>query len=85
MSLWATFPCAQDVIEASRRHVDRRRRTSSSNGPFTLTELVPKDHVTLVPNPNWSGQKPALQEITIKFIDDLSAAFRPFQTDELRR
>ena len=54
------------------------------NGPFTIKELVAKDHVTLVPNPNWAGQKPALQEITIKFIDDLSAALRAFQTGELR-
>ena len=45
--------------------------------------MSPKDHATLAPNPNWAGQTPALQQITIKFIDDLSAAFKAFQTNEL--
>jgi oligopeptide transport system substrate-binding protein len=37
----------------------------------------------LTPNENWSGDAPALQEITIRFLDDLSAAFRAYQNDEL--
>jgi ABC-type oligopeptide transport system substrate-binding subunit len=37
----------------------------------------------LVPNPNWTGQAPALQEITVRFLDDYSAAFRQYQSGEL--
>lgn len=83
MSLWAAFPARQDVIE---QYGDKWTDPENIvvNGPFTLTEFVPKDHVTLKPNPNWALEpKPALQEITVKFIDDLSVAFRAFQTGEL--
>ena len=55
-----------------------------TNGPYTLKEVVAKDHATLVPNPNWSGQKPAIQQITLKFIDDLAAAFKAYQNGELQ-
>jgi len=81
-SLWATFPSRKDVItQFGDKWTDPANIVV--NGPFTVSELVAKDHVTLKPNPNWSGQKPALQEIRIKFIDDLSAAFKQFQTNEL--
>lgn len=83
MSLWAAFPARQDVIE---QYGDKWTDPGNIvvNGPFTLTEFVPKDHVTLKPNPEWTLEpKPALQEITVKFIDDLSVAFRAFQTGEL--
>jgi oligopeptide transport system substrate-binding protein len=81
-SLWATFPSRKDVIT---KFGDKWTDPANIvvNGPFTLTELVAKDHATLKPNPNWTGKKPALQQITVKFIDDLSAAFKAFQTGEL--
>ncbi|MDE3094748.1 MAG: peptide ABC transporter substrate-binding protein [Chloroflexota bacterium] len=82
-SLWATFPSRQDVIQ---KFGDKWTDPGNIvvNGPFTMSELVPKDHVTLKPNPEWSGQKPAIQQLTIKFIDDLSAALKSFQTGELQ-
>lgn len=82
-SLWATFPSRKDVIE---KFGDKWTDPANivTNGPFTMKELVAKDHVTLAPNPNWAGKKPVLQQITIKFIDDLAAAFKAFQTGELQ-
>ncbi len=83
MSLWATFPARQDVVEKyGEKWTDPGNIVV--NGPFTLTEFVPKDHVTLKPNPNWALEpKPQLQELTVKFIDDTEVAFRAFQTGEL--
>jgi len=85
MSLWAAFPARQDVIE---EHGDKWTDPGNivSNGPFILTELTPGagGHVVLEPNPNWALEpKPALRKLTIRFIDDLEAAFRAFQTGEL--
>jgi oligopeptide transport system substrate-binding protein len=82
-SLWATFPSRKDIIE---KFGDQWTEPANIvvNGPFTISELVPKDHVTLKPNPNWSGTTPALQQITIKFIDDLSASLKAYQTGELQ-
>ncbi len=82
-ALWPTFPSRQDLIEKFK---DAWTDPANIvvNGPFTLKEVVAKDHATLAPNPNWFGQKPALQQITVKFIDDLPAAFKAFQTGELQ-
>jgi oligopeptide transport system substrate-binding protein len=82
MALWAAFPSREDVITA-KGDAWTDPANIVVNGPFKAKEIVAKDHITLVPNPEWTGQKPALQEITIKFIDDLSAAFKAFQTGEL--
>jgi len=83
MALWVTFPARQDVIDANG---DAWTEPANivSNGPFKLSELTPGESLVLVPNENWSGQEPALQEITIRFLDDLSAAFRGYQNDELQ-
>ncbi len=83
MAMWPTFPVRQDIVE---KFGDRWTDPGNIvvNGPYTLSEMVPKDHVTLVPNPNWAlDPKPQVQEITVKFIDDLEVAFRAFQTGEL--
>ena len=85
MSLWAAFPARQDVIE---EHGDKWIEPGNivTNGPFIISELTPGagGNVVLTPNPNWALEpKPALRKITIRFIDDLEAAFRAFQTGEL--
>jgi oligopeptide transport system substrate-binding protein len=85
MSLWVGFPVRQDVIETyGEGWTDPAHIVV--NGPFTLTELVPGTggHAVLEPNPNWALQpEPILREITIRFIDDLEAAFQDFQAGEL--
>jgi ABC-type oligopeptide transport system substrate-binding subunit len=83
MAIWVTFPARLDVIEAHGEQWTAPENIVNS-GPFMLTAYLPGDSLTLEPNPNWIGQKPAIQEITIKFVDDLSAAFRSFQSDELQ-
>jgi len=83
MSLWATFPVRQDIVE---KFGDKWTDPANIvvNGPYTLTEFVAKDHVTLAPNPNWALEpKPLIQKLTVKFIDDQEVAFRAFQTGEL--
>jgi oligopeptide transport system substrate-binding protein len=85
MSLWAAFPAREDVIT---KYGDKWTDPGNivTNGPFILTGLTPGagGQVVLEPNPNWALEpKPALRKLTIKFIDDLEAAFRAFQTGEL--
>ncbi|MEX2246774.1 MAG: peptide ABC transporter substrate-binding protein [Dehalococcoidia bacterium] len=82
-ALWVTFPARQDVIEEfGQAWTDPGNIVT--NGPYTLSQVIPGDRAVLVPNENWTaGQTPAIQEITIRFYDDFSAAFRAFQTDEL--
>ncbi|MDF1873256.1 ABC transporter substrate-binding protein [Vannielia sp.] len=44
-------------------------------GPFTFTEWVQGDHVTLTRNEGYWGEAPALASATFKFISDPNAAF----------
>jgi ABC-type oligopeptide transport system substrate-binding subunit len=83
MAVWVTFPARLDVIE---QHGDAWTQPANivSNGPFMLESYTAGDSLVMVPNPNWSGEKPILQEITVKFIDDYSAAFRSYQSGELQ-
>ena len=79
-SLWTTFPARQDVIEANG---DAWTEPANivTNGPFTLSELVPNSHLVLGPNENWSGKAPALQEIRVNFAEP-EPAFDQFQNNE---
>jgi oligopeptide transport system substrate-binding protein len=83
MSLWSAFPARLDVIDQfGEKWTDPGNIVV--NGPYTITEFVPKDRVTLEPNPNWALEpKPTIQKLTIKFIDDTSVAFRAYQTGEI--
>ncbi|HEV2282278.1 MAG TPA: peptide ABC transporter substrate-binding protein [bacterium] len=39
-------------------------------GPFTVTEFVTDDHVTLTANPSYWGPKPKLQRIVVRIVPD---------------
>jgi oligopeptide transport system substrate-binding protein len=55
------------------------------NGPFKISEVVPKDHVTLVPNSNYVGTRsnPTLTKITEYYIDDETVAYAKYKSGEL--
>jgi len=85
MSLWVALPARQDVIDA---HGEDWTDPANIvvNGPFILTGLTPGagGEAILEPNPEWALEpEPTLRQITIKFIDDLQAAFQDFQDGEL--
>ena len=40
------------------------------SGPYSVAEWVRDDHITLVANPKWSGQKPAFDTVIIRDIPD---------------
>jgi oligopeptide transport system substrate-binding protein len=84
-SLWVTYPARKDVIEAKGDQWSLPENIVT-NGPFTLSEYTAGNggQAVLVPNPNWQGTEPALQQITVKFIDDLTAALRGFGTGEIQ-
>jgi len=85
MSLWVAFPARQDVIEEFGEDWTDPANIVV-NGPFILTGLTPGagGQAILEPNPEWALEpEPTLRKITIKFIDDLQAAFQAFQDGEL--
>ncbi|HEV2474959.1 MAG TPA: peptide ABC transporter substrate-binding protein [Candidatus Dormibacteraeota bacterium] len=52
------------------------------NGPYMLSEIVPKDHITLVPNKSYRTQ-PMLQKVNLLEITDANVEFAKFQNGEL--
>lgn len=52
-------------------------------GPFMIKEWVAGDHMTLVPNPNYFGGKPKLDQINIKFVPDTTTALAALKTGDV--
>jgi peptide/nickel transport system substrate-binding protein len=51
-----------------------------ASGPFVITEWVPGDHMTLLPNPNFPAGRAKLDRVQIKFIPDPETALAALQT-----
>jgi oligopeptide transport system substrate-binding protein len=95
VTLWVAVPIRKDVVESaaggSFPSTDTTKpetwannaSTIIGNGPFKISEIAPKDHVTLVPNPGYWGGAPHLQKITEYFIADANTLFAKYQTGAL--
>ncbi len=79
MSLWITYPAREDVVSANP-DTWSNPETIVANGPFTMTAFTPGNGglAVMAPNPGWQGKQPALQEVTIRFIDNLASALTDF-------
>jgi oligopeptide transport system substrate-binding protein len=95
VTLWVAVPLRKDVVESAAGGTFASTDTTKpeawannantiiGNGPFKISEIVSKDHVTLVPNPNYWGGAPKLQQLTYYFIADGNTAFSKYQTGAL--
>jgi oligopeptide transport system substrate-binding protein len=54
-----------------------------SSGPFMMKSWTHQAEIVLVPNPNWYGQKPTLQEIDFKIGGDPTADQATFEAGQL--
>jgi oligopeptide transport system substrate-binding protein len=95
VTLWVAEPLRQDVVESAAGGTFASTDTTKpeawaqkvdtiiGNGPFKISEIVSKDHVTLVPNSNYWGGGSTLQQIILYFIADGNTAFSKYQTGAL--
>jgi len=77
------YPVPKHVVE---EYGDNWTRPANivSNGPYTLTEWVPNDHITVVKNPLFfDADAVAIDEVVYYPTDDESAALRRFRAGEL--
>jgi oligopeptide transport system substrate-binding protein len=83
LAMWPTFPTPRQKVAT----VDAAwpgPMDNAYNGPFMPSAYTEKDHIDLVPNPNYTGdQKPQVTKITIKYIDDLSVAENAYRNGEV--
>lgn len=68
----------QDRAEAMKDGYD------FSGGPWRLDSWVKGVSVTLVPNENYWGEKPALKKVTFQFITDTAAAFLALKSGQVQ-
>ncbi|OIP81994.1 MAG: ABC transporter substrate-binding protein [Rhodobacterales bacterium CG2_30_65_12] len=64
-----------DAVIVAAESVEAAATAPVGTGPFTFTEWVQGDHVTLTRNDAYWGAAPALAKATFKFISDPNAAF----------
>ncbi|MHB8588676.1 MAG: peptide ABC transporter substrate-binding protein [Candidatus Dormibacteraceae bacterium] len=95
VTLWVAVPLRKDVVESAAGGTFASTDTTKpeiwannantiiGNGPFKISEIVSKDHVTLVPNNNYWGGAPKLQQLTYYFIADGNTAYSKYQTGAL--
>lgn len=92
LSLWMTFPVPvhlprfANATPAEPGDWGTDPAQLAYNGPYVLISYAPQDNVVLEPNPNWAapdGVSPTLDQITIRFIDDLAQAANAYRTGEL--
>ena len=94
-TLWVATPIRKDVVEQAAGgtfpSTDSTKaeawandaKTIIGNGMFKVSEIVPKDHVTLVPNPQYWGGAPKIQKLTYYFISDNNTAYAKYRTGDL--
>jgi oligopeptide transport system substrate-binding protein len=83
LALWAVYPMEKAAID-KLAGAPMDAGNLIGNGPFILKEHVPKDHITLLANPNYTlGAQPFLKQITYKDIEDTTQAVNAFKNAEL--
>jgi len=53
------------------------------SGPWVITEWIPGDYMTLLPNPNFHGGRPLLDQVQIRFVPDPATALAALQTGDV--
>ena len=76
-------PVRQDVVAAAADRWSMNPSTAVSNGPFRLSELADKDHVTVAVNSRYWGPKPTLTSITFVIVNDGATALDRFRSGDL--
>jgi oligopeptide transport system substrate-binding protein len=94
-SLWTSAPVRQDVVDKWGKDSAGGEKWAAvstaapqqvvGNGLFKLSDVVTKDHVTLVPNTSYAGSqaKPSLTKITEYVIEDEAAAYAKYKSGEI--
>jgi len=82
VALWVVPPIRQDIIQKAGDGWAQDPSTYIGNGPFKMTEWVHQDHITLVPNENYTGTQPKLQKATFLMVTDGEADYAAYRNNE---
>ncbi|WP_156096815.1 ABC transporter substrate-binding protein [Amycolatopsis jejuensis] len=71
------------LLEGKDRNAEMKDGYSFSGGPWKIESWKRGASVTLVPNPNYWGEKPKLDKVTFQFTADTAAAYQAFKSGQL--
>ena len=80
VGLWGAGPLEKKWVETPNF---TEAANYVSSGPFMMKDWTHQASITLVPNPNWYGQKPTLTEIDFKIGGDPTADQATFEAGQL--
>ncbi|HEV8402103.1 MAG TPA: peptide ABC transporter substrate-binding protein [Candidatus Limnocylindrales bacterium] len=80
VGLWGAGPIQKKWVETPNF---TEAANYVSSGPFMMKDWTHQASITLVPNPNWYGQKPTLTEIDFKIGGDPTADQATFEAGQL--
>ena len=79
----AAAPVRQDIVKKNGDKWAASPDTLITNGPFKVSEMVAKDHITVVPNPHYWGARPTLTAINFQVVNDGAAALTKLKAGQL--
>jgi len=79
----AAAPIRQDLVKKNGDKWAASPDTLITNGPFKVSEMVAKDHITVIPNAHYWGAKPVLSSIEFEVVNDGAAALTRFKAGQL--
>jgi oligopeptide transport system substrate-binding protein len=79
----AAAPVRQDIVKKNGDKWAASPGTLITNGPFKVTEMVPNDHIKVVPNPHYWGARPTLTAIDFEVVNDGAAALAKYKSGAL--
>jgi oligopeptide transport system substrate-binding protein len=78
------WPTPRHVVEQFEGYEWTEAENIVTNGPFTVSEWIHNDSMVLVPNPEYWGPAPAVDEVHIRLLADPTAQALPaFEAGEL--
>ena len=80
VGLWGVTPIQKKWVETPKF---TEAANYVSSGPFMMKDWTHQASITLVPNPNWYGQKPTLTEIDMKIGGDPTADQATYEAGQL--
>jgi oligopeptide transport system substrate-binding protein len=79
----ASAPVRQDIVKKNGDKWAAAAETLITNGPFKVSEMVPNDHITVVPNSHYWGARPTLTSINFQIVNDGAAALAKYKRGQL--
>ncbi len=83
-STWIMFPTKVDWGDAKGDNWWQTASNHLSNGPFVFSKIDTQGEVLeFKPNPNYWGDKPKVDGVSVRFIKDLSVGLQAYKNNEI--